>query len=103
MCSQCHALWYAKDGEFLYCTTIFESHQNAYRGAGGTQSCQDCHMKGKSHAFPGAHNQELVKQGLTLGLEAVSFKEIAGPGKLAPRALVTVDVGNQAGHRIPDG
>lgn len=103
MCSQCHALWYAKDGEFLYCTTIFESHQNAYRSAGGTQSCQDCHMKAKGHTFPGAHSQELVKQGLTLSLEAVSFKEIAGPGKLAPRALVTVDVGNQAGHRIPDG
>lgn len=103
MCSQCHALWYAKDGEFLYCTTIFESHQNAYRGAGGTQSCQDCHMKARGHSFPGAHNQELVKQGLSLSMEAVGFKEIAGPGKYAPRAMVTIDVGNLAGHRIPDG
>jgi Cytochrome c554 and c-prime len=102
MCSQCHALWYAKDGEYLYCTTIFESHQNAYRGMGGTQSCQDCHMKSRGHSFPGAHNQSLVKEGITLGLEAIGYQHIMAR-KYAPRAVVTVDVGNQAGHRIPDG
>lgn len=101
-CSQCHALWYAKDGEYLYCTTIFESHQNAYRGMGGTQSCQDCHMKSRGHTFPGAHNQALVKEGLTLAMEAVGYRHLA-EGKYLPRAVVTVDVGNQAGHRIPDG
>lgn len=101
-CSQCHALWYAKDGEYLYCTTIFESHQNAYRGMGGTQSCQDCHMKSRGHTFPGAHNQALVKEGLTLAMEAVGYRHLVD-GKYAPRAVITVDVGNQAGHRIPDG
>ena len=104
MCAQCHALWYAKDGEFLYCTTIFESHQNAYRGAGGTKSCQDCHMKeaNRGHTFPGAHDQGLVREGITLGLEAVAYRAAVGP-KFVPQAAVTVDVGNQAGHRIPDG
>jgi len=102
MCSQCHALWYAKDGEFLYCTTIFESHQNAYRGLGGTQSCQDCHMKARGHTFPGAHDQALVKEGLTLAMEAVAYRSAVGP-KYVPQAVVTVDIGNQAGHRIPDG
>ncbi len=102
MCSQCHALWYAKDGEYLYCTTIFESHQNAYRGLGGTQSCQDCHMKNRGHTFPGAHNQQLVKEGLSLALEAVGYRQPVA-GKFVPRAAVTVDIGNQAGHRIPDG
>lgn len=101
-CSQCHALWYAKDGEYLYCTTIFESHQNAYRGMGGTQSCQDCHMKARGHTFPGAHDQALVKEGLTLGVEAVGYRQAVGP-RFVPQAVVTVDVGNQAGHRIPDG
>ncbi len=102
MCSQCHALWYGKDGEYLYCTTIFESHQNAYRGMGGTQSCQDCHMKSRGHTFPGAHNQTLVKEGITLGVEAIGYQQIAA-GKYVPQAVVTVDVGNQAGHRVPDG
>jgi hypothetical protein len=101
-CSQCHALWYAKDGEYLYCTTIFESHQNAYRGMGGTQSCQDCHMKSGAHDFPGAHDQALVKQGLSLGLEAVGYRHLAGTN-YAPRAVVTVDISNHAGHRVPDG
>jgi Cytochrome c554 and c-prime len=101
-CSQCHALWYAKDGEFLYCTTIFESHQNAYKGMGGTQSCQDCHMKNRGHTFPGAHDQSLVKEGLTLAMEAVGYQHLIA-NKYAPRAIVTVDVGNHAGHRIPDG
>jgi mono/diheme cytochrome c family protein len=102
MCSQCHALWYARDGEYLYCTTIFESHQNAYRSAGGTQSCQDCHMKARGHTFPGAHDQTLVKQGLSLALEAIGYRHITA-GKLVPRAVVTVDVTNLAGHRVPDG
>lgn len=101
-CSQCHALWVAKDGENLYCTTIFESHQNAYRGMGGTQSCQDCHMKSRGHNFPGAHDQALVREGLTLGMEAIGYGHLDGK-KHVPRAVVTVDVGNQAGHRIPDG
>ena len=101
-CSQCHALWYAKDGEYLYCTTIFESHQNAYRGMGGTQSCQDCHMKSGAHNFAGAHDQTLVKEGLSLGLEAVGYRHITGT-TYAPRAVATIDVGNNAGHRIPDG
>lgn len=102
MCSQCHSLWYAKDGESLYCTTIFESHQNAYRGMGGTQTCQDCHMKSRGHTFPGAHDQQLVKEGLTLSVGAIGYRHMAA-GKYQPRVAVTVDVGNQAGHRIPDG
>lgn len=102
MCSQCHSLWYAKDGEYLYCTTIFESHQNAYRGMDGTQTCQDCHMKSRGHTFPGAHDQQLVKEGLTLSLGAIGYRQMAS-GKYQPRVVVTVDVGNQAGHRIPDG
>jgi mono/diheme cytochrome c family protein len=102
MCSQCHALWYAKDGEFLYCTTIFESHQNAYRGMGGTQSCQDCHMKARGHSFPGAHDQALVKEGLTLAMGAVGYRAGVGP-KFVPQAVVTVDIRNEAGHRTPDG
>lgn len=101
-CSQCHALWYAKDGEYLYCTTIFESHQNAYRGMGGTQSCQDCHMKAGGHNIVGAHDQNLVKEGLTLAMEAVGFRQLTG-AKYTPGAVVTVDVVNHAGHRIPDG
>jgi hypothetical protein len=101
-CSQCHALWYAKDGEFLYCTTIFESHQNAYKGMGGTQSCQDCHMKSRGHSFPGAHDQSLVKEGLSLSMEAVGYQHLVA-NKYAPRAIVTVDIGNHAGHRVPDG
>lgn len=104
MCSQCHALWYAKDGEFLYCTTIFESHQNAYRAAGGTQTCQDCHMKdkGRGHTFPGAHDQAIVKEGLLLGMQAVAFRQAVGP-KFVPQAAVTVDIVNHGGHRAPDG
>lgn len=101
-CSQCHALWYAKDGEYLYCTTIFESHQNAYKGMGGTQSCQDCHMKSRGHSFPGAHDQSLVKEGLTLSMDAAGYQHLVA-NKYVPRAVVTVDIGNHAGHRVPDG
>jgi hypothetical protein len=59
-------------------------------------------MKARGHTFPGAHDQALVKEGLTLGVEAVGYRQALG-ARFVPQAVVTVDVGNQAGHRIPDG
>jgi hypothetical protein len=59
-------------------------------------------MKARGHAIPGAHNEALVKEGLTLSMQAVGYRRLKGTKHL-PQAVVTVDVGNQAGHRIPDG
>lgn len=59
-------------------------------------------MKSRGHNFSGAHDQALVKEGLSLELETVGYRQLAG-ANYVPRAVVTVDVGNHAGHRIPDG
>jgi hypothetical protein len=59
-------------------------------------------MKNRGHTFPGAHNQPLVKEGLTLGMEAIGYRHLEA-GKYVPRAVVTLDIGNRSGHRIPDG
>jgi len=59
-------------------------------------------MKNGAHNFAGAHDQALVKEGLSLGLKTVGYRHLTGTA-YAPRAVVTVDASNNAGHRIPDG
>jgi hypothetical protein len=102
-CSQCHWLFTPKDGDSLYCNTLYGSYQDAYRGTGGTATCQDCHMKskGRGHTFPGAYNLDMVREGIGLEIQAAGVK--LQPGKGIPTAIVTIGLTNNAGHRIPDG
>jgi hypothetical protein len=48
------------------------------------------------------HHDRAIAAPRLLGLETVGYGHLMGP-KYAPRAIVTIDVGNRAGHRIPDG
>ncbi len=108
-CMQCHGIYYAPDGEMIQCNTLSGSYANAYLNLGGSQTCQDCHMK-KGHFFPGGHDLETVKEGLGLKVEVTSYQHLPGqiPGvkneaAWVPSAVVDVFVKNKAGHRIPDG
>lgn len=108
-CKQCHGIHYAPDGEMIQCNTLSGSYQNTYYNLGGSQTCQECHMK-KGHLFPGGHDLDTVKEGLALDVEVTSYQHLPGqiPGvkeekAWVPSAVVTVFVENKAGHRIPDG
>lgn len=67
-------------------------------------NCTGCHtVKGTGDPLKPADPKVVYgPKGLTLGVEAVGYRHLVA-GKYVPRAIVTVDVGNQAGHRIPDG
>jgi Cytochrome c554 and c-prime len=102
-CGQCHGIYTPPDGDFIGCNTLYGSYQDGFRGNGGTETCQDCHMKAgnKGHRFPGAYNLEMVKEGIAVDVQAAGVK--LTPGKWVPTAVVNVGLINNAGHRIPDG
>lgn len=109
-CMQCHGKYNAADGETIQCNTLSGSYQNSYVAKGGSQSCQDCHMK-KGHFFPGGHDLDTVKEGLGLQVEIIPYGQLPGTlkkkvkeeKKWIPSAVVTVFIENKTGHRIPDG
>ncbi len=102
-CAQCHGIYYAPDGEAIYCNTLNGSYYDNYRARGGLETCQDCHMKKKNrgHTFPGGHDLEIVKEGIDFNAEIYGIRHSVG--KWIPRAIVNVSLENKAGHRIPDG
>lgn len=102
-CGQCHGIYTPPDNDFIGCNTLYGSYQDGFRGNGGTETCQDCHMKAgnKGHKFPGAYNLEMVKEGIAVDVQAAGVK--LTPGKWVPTAVVNVGLINNAGHRIPDG
>lgn len=102
-CGQCHMVYTPPDGEIVFCTSLYESYQDAYRGRGGAETCQDCHMnsKNRGHRIPGRHEADMVRDGIGIDVEAVGVK--IHPGKWIPTAVVNISLINHAGHRIPDG
>jgi hypothetical protein len=102
-CGQCHGILSPPDGDWVVCNTLYGSYQDGYRGSGGTETCQDCHMKAKNrgHRFPGAYEADIVKDGIGLDVEVAGVK--LTPGKWIPTAVVNIGLINKAGHRIPDG
>jgi hypothetical protein len=108
-CMQCHGKYYAPDGETIQCNTLSGSYQNTYYNLGGTETCQDCHMK-KGHLFPGGHDLDTVKEGLGLEVQLTKYRHLPGQVKgvkdakaWIPSAVANVFITNNAGHRIPDG
>jgi len=102
-CGQCHGIYTPPDGDTIGCNTLYGSYQDAYRGNGGTETCQACHMgkKKRGHTFPGAYQVGIVKEGIGLDVQAMGIK--LHPGKWIPTAIVDIGLTNKAGHRIPDG
>jgi hypothetical protein len=102
-CGQCHGIHTPPDGDTINCNTLYGSYQDAYRGNGGSETCQDCHMKAKDrgHRFPGAYEAGIVRDGIGLDFQAAGIR--LHPGKWIPTAVVNIGLINKAGHRIPDG
>ncbi len=102
-CGQCHGMHTPPDGDIIGCNTLYGSYQDAYRGNGGTETCQDCHMRNKNrgHRFPGAYEEEIVKDGIGVDAQVTGLN--SNPGIWIPTVIATVSLTNKAGHRIPDG
>ncbi len=107
-CMQCHGAYIAPDGEHIFCSTIAQSYRDHYVPMGGHKSCQDCHMreKNRGHTFPGAYNIEMLKEGLGFDFQVRKVMDTEPLGPVAtkrPAVVITADLINLAGHRIPDG
>ncbi len=103
LCGQCHGQGPNFELENpTQCATLYGSYNFAYRAEGGTESCQDCHMK-KSKL---GHNMQSYR---AMGQMAVDMKVDAMAYQwrdvvtTTPAASVRVDLTNNAGHAIPDG
>lgn len=106
LCGQCHGL--GPNFEFpqpSQCATLYGSYLHAYIPAGGTETCQDCHMKksGKGHMMPAYRDPDMVKMAVDVDVQTKGYKFLPKPGEQIPIATVTVKMNNHAGHRIPDG
>jgi hypothetical protein len=106
LCGQCHGL--GPNFEFpqpSQCATAYGSYLHAYVPAGGTETCQDCHMKkdGKGHLMPAYRDRDMARRAVEVEVEARAYKFLPRAGDSVPTAVVTVKLTNRAGHRIPDG
>ena len=105
-CGQCHGT--GPNLEFpqpSQCGTAYGSYLHAYIPAGGTETCQDCHMKkdGKGHQITAHGDKDMMKRGISVDVDATAYKFLLKAGDSIPMAVVTVAMVNKAGHRIPDG
>jgi hypothetical protein len=110
MCGQCHGLGPVLDSADMpvQCATLYGSYLHAYIPSGGTQSCQDCHMKDAGHYMPPNFNarDELsarLRQSLPMEVQTLPYTFHPDDKAFFPMVVVKTKITSKAGHRIPDG
>lgn len=109
MCGQCHGLGPNLEFETpVQCATLYGSYLHAYIPSGGTQTCQDCHMKNGDHYMPPDFNRRdefsaRMKESLPLEVQMLAYTYQPKEGAYFPMVVVKTKITNKAGHRIPDG
>jgi nitrate/TMAO reductase-like tetraheme cytochrome c subunit len=105
-CGQCHGSGPNLDfPQPSQCATQYGSYQHSYIPSGGSETCQDCHMKkdGKGHLMPAYSDADMVKRAVDVDVDFKAYKFLLKAGDSIPTAVATVRITNNAGHRIPDG
>jgi hypothetical protein len=106
MCGQCHGLGPSFDQPNpSQCATLYGSYLHAYIPSGGTQTCQECHMREfkKGHHMSSYSDPEVGKRAVDVVVEAPAYQFLPRAGEWNPTTVLTVKLTNKAGHRIPDG
>jgi hypothetical protein len=109
MCGQCHGLGPNLEFETpVQCATLYGSYLHAYIPSGGTETCQQCHMKGGDHYMPPNFNNraefsERMKGALSLQVRTLAYSFQPKEGDVRPMVVVNTKITSKAGHRIPDG
>jgi hypothetical protein len=108
-CGQCHGLGPNLEFETpVQCGTLYGSYLHAYIPAGGTQTCQECHMPNKDHTcLPDFNNRvetsARLKRALPMEVQTLGYVFQPNDNRFIPTAVVKTKISNKAGHRIPDG
>lgn len=108
-CGQCHGL--GPNLEFdqaFQCANLYGSYLHNYVSGGGTQSCQECHMKKGDHLIAPNFNDEkqtseLLASALSLHVETLGYEWLRKANAYTPKVIVTTKITSNAGHRVPDG
>jgi hypothetical protein len=106
-CGQCHGQ--GPNFELDHpsqCATLYGSYLFAYVAHGGSETCQDCHMKksGLGHDMQSYNDETMVKMALDVDVESRSlFWRKNKKDGVVPMGIVKIDLYNKAGHVIPDG
>jgi len=109
MCGQCHGLGPNLEFETpVQCATLYGSYLHAYIPSGGTQTCQDCHMKDGNHYMPPNFNNreefsERLRQSLPMEVQTLTYIFEPKEGDSRPMVVLKTKITSKAGHRIPDG
>ena len=113
MCGQCHGL--GPNLEFenpVQCANLYGSYLHAYIPAGGSQTCQECHMKPidglADHLLAPnwddiPHTRKLLQEALSLDVQTLGYEWLEKAKTYVPKVIVNTKVASTAGHRIPDG
>ena len=109
-CAQCHQGPNVQHyDEPMWCTSTFDSHQHFYVPMGGTQSCQDCHMRNEGgHRFPPnyqdkAQTSKRLQEWIDLNVTTVGYRMKPNAKEFIPLAVINTEVVSRIGHRFPDG
>jgi len=105
LCGQCHGL--GPNFEFdnpSQCATLYGSYLWAFRAEGGTETCQECHMRDSKlgHNMQSYRAPEMYKSVVDFKVDTYGYLWRDGT-VTTPMALVRVDMTSRAGHGIPDG
>lgn len=106
LCGQCHGLGPNFDlKEPTQCATLYGSYLHAYIPSGGSETCQDCHMKKnkQGHFMPAYRDPKQAAGAVDVAVKARGYYFLPKAGESVPTATVTVAMASNAGHRIPDG
>jgi hypothetical protein len=109
LCGQCHGL--GPNLEFdhpVQCATLYGSYLHAYIPSGGTETCQQCHMKDGDHYMPPNFNNraelsERLREALPMQVRTLEYSFQPKEGDVRPMVVVNTKITSKAGHRIPDG
>lgn len=108
-CGQCHGL--GPNLEFdqaFQCANLYGSYLHSYIPSGGTQTCQDCHMKKGDHLIAPNFNDdkgtsELLAKAINLDVQTIGYEWLRKAATYVPKIVVETKITTTAGHRIPDG
>lgn len=108
-CGQCHGL--GPNLEFdqpFQCANLYGSYLHAYIPAGGTKTCQECHMQNGDHLIPPNFNDEkqtseLYAKAIDFDVQAYAYEWLKKAGTHVPKIVVNAKLRTNSGHRIPDG
>lgn len=102
-CGQCHGLGPGfHHPNPAQCATLYGSYMHAYVPAGGSKTCQDCHMD-KGHLMSSYRDPDRAKNAVRVEVDTFAYYFHPKAFNWIPTAVVNVKLTSNAGHRIPDG